>query len=161
MTINPAITQGVADHIGSLEDGKLADIVIWPTDAFAVKPRMVVKGGLINWALMGDPNASLPTPQPVYYRPMFGAFGAAQQATRVTFMSKAAIDEGVPEQLGLTSQVLPVQRCRGIGKEHMVRNGRAPRIEVDPETYKVTFDGEPAHIEPARSLPMSQLFFLA
>jgi len=161
VTINPAITQGVSDYIGSLEDGKIADIVLWPVDSFAVKPRMVVKGGLINWALMGDPNASLPTPQPVYYRPMFGSYGAAQQATRVTFMSQAAIDKGVPEELGLKSQVLPVRRCRGIGKEHMVRNDRTPVIDVDPETYKVTFDGQPAHIEPARSLPMSQLFFLA
>lgn len=161
VTINPAITQGVSDYVGSLEDGKLADIVLWPTDSFAVKPRMVLKGGLINWALMGDPNASLPTPQPVYYRPMFGALGITQQTTRITFMSQAAIDKGVPEALGLKSQVLPVRRCRGIGKEHMVRNGRAPTIEVDPETYKVTFDGQPAHIEPASSLPMSQLLFLA
>lgn len=161
VTINPAITQGVSDYIGSLEDGKLADIVLWPVDSFAVKPRMVIKGGLVNWALMGDPNASLPTPQPVTYRPMFGAFGRAQQATRVTFVSQAALDDGVPEALGLQSQVLPVRRCRGIGKEHMVRNDRTPRIEVDPETYKVTYDGTPAHIEPARSLPMTQLFFLA
>ncbi|MFD6166573.1 urease subunit alpha [Oerskovia sp. NPDC060287] len=161
ITINPAITQGVGDYIGSLEDGKIADIVLWPVDAFAAKPKMVVKGGLINWALMGDPNASLPTPQPVYYRPMFGALGKAKQKTRVTFMSKAAIDLGVPEELGLESQVLPVVRCRAIGKEHMVRNDVAPVIEVDPETYKVTFDGKPAHIEPAESLPMTQLFFLA
>jgi len=161
VTINPAITQGVSDYVGSLETGKLADIVLWPVDSFAVKPRMVVKGGFINWALMGDPNASLPTPQPVYYRPMFGAYGRAQQATRVTFMSQAAIDKGVPEKLGLKSQVLPVRRCRGIGKEHMVRNDRLPVIDVDPETYKVTFDEVPAHIDPARSLPMSQLFFLA
>jgi len=161
VTINPAITQGVSDYVGSLEPGKMADIVLWPVDSFAAKPKVVVKGGLINWALMGDPNASLPTPQPVYYRPMFGAFGQAQQATRITFMSQAAIDKGVPEQLGLKSQVLPVRRCRGIGKEHMVRNDRTPVIDVDPETYKVTFDGKPAHIEPAESLPMTQLFFLA
>ena len=161
ITINPAITQGVSDYIGSLEDGKIADIVLWPVDSFAVKPRLVLKGGLINWALMGDPNASLPTPQPVYYRPMFGAYGMARQTTRVTFMSQAAIERGVPEALGLRSQVLPVRRCRGIGKEHMVRNDRTPHIEVDPETYKVTYDGKPAHIEPATSLPMTQLFFLA
>jgi urease subunit alpha len=161
VTINPAIAQGVSDYIGSLEDGKIADIVLWPVDAFAVKPKMVVKGGLINWALMGDPNASLPTPQPVYYRPMFGAFGKAKHQTRITFMSQASIDLGVPEALGLESQVLPVRRCRGIGKENMVRNDRLPVIEVDPETYKVTLDGKPAHIEPAQTLPMTQLFFLA
>jgi len=161
VTINPAITQGVSDHIGSLEDGKIADIVIWPVDSFGVKPRMVIKGGLTSWAQMGDPNASLPTPQPVYYRPMFGAYGKARQKTRVTFMSQAAIDLGVPEMLGLESQVLPVRRCRGIGKEHMVRNDRTPVIEVDPETYKVTYDGKSAHIDPAQSLPMNQLFFLA
>lgn len=161
VTINPAITQGISDYVGSLEDGKIADIVLWPVGAFAVKPKLIVKGGLINWALMGDPNASLPTPQPVYYRPMFGAFGKAQQSTRVTFMSKAGIAKGVPERLGLQSQVLPVQRCRTIGKEHMVRNDATPVIEVDPETYNVTYDGKPATIAPAKSLPMTQLFFLA
>ncbi|WP_122817837.1 urease subunit alpha [Nocardioides pantholopis] len=161
VTINPAIAQGVSDYIGSLEAGKIADIVLWPVSGFAAKPKMVIKGGLINWALMGDPNASLPTPQPVTFRPMFGNYGRAQQQTRVTFMSQAAIDAGVPEKLGLESQVLPVRRCRGIGKEHMVRNDRTPLIDVDPETYKVTYDGKPAHIEPAQSLPLTQLFFLA
>ena len=161
ITINPAITQGVSDYIGSLEDGKIADIVLWPIDSFGAKPKLIVKGGLINWALMGDPNASLPTPQPVHYRPMFGAQGRTLQSTRVTFMSKAAIDEGVPEKLGLTSQVLPVQRCRGIGKQHMIRNTATPTIEVDPETYRVTCDGELATIAPARTLPLTQLFFLA
>ena len=161
ITINPAITQGVSDYIGSLEDGKIADIVLWPIDSFGAKPKLIVKGGLINWALMGDPNASLPTPQPVHYRPMFGAQGKTLQSTRVTFMSKAAIDEGVPEKIGLTSQVLPVQRCRGIGKQHMIRNTATPTIEVDPETYRVTCDGELATIAPARTLPLTQLFFLA
>ncbi|WP_029145829.1 urease subunit alpha [Microbacterium luticocti] len=161
VTINPAITHGMSDYIGSLEPGKIADIVLWPVDTFAAKPKMVIKGGLINWALMGDPNASLPTPQPVYYRPMFGALGAAQAATRVTFMSKASIDAGVPEKLGLRSRTLPVRRTRTIGKKDMVRNDATPVIAVDPETYKVTVDGEPAHIEPAQSLPLTQLFFLA
>ena len=151
----------MSDYIGSLEDGKIADIVLWPIDSFGAKPKLIVKGGLINWALMGDPNASLPTPQPVHYRPMFGAQGKTLQSTRVTFMSKAAIDEGVPENLGLTSQVLPVQRCRGIGKQHMIRNTATPTIEVDPETYRVTCDGELATIAPARTLPLTQLFFLA
>nr|WP_211372421.1 urease subunit alpha [Arthrobacter citreus] len=161
ITINPAITQGVSDYIGSLEEGKMADIVLWPIQSFAAKPRLIVKGGLINWALMGDPNASLPTPQPVFYRPMFGAQGKALQSTRATFMSKAAIDKGVPETLGLESQILPVHRCRGIGKEHMVRNNATPDITVDPETYDVTYNGTLAKIPPAQSLPLTQLFFLA
>ncbi|QCB93766.1 urease subunit alpha [Cellulomonas shaoxiangyii] len=160
MTINPAITCGVSDYVGTLEPGKIADIAIWPIGSFAAKPRMVLKAGMIAWALMGDPNASLPTPQPVYFRPMFGAFGRAQQSTRVTFMSQAAIDAGVPELLRLDSQVLPVRRTRQLGKAHLLRNDRTPVVTVDPETYKVTVDGEPAHIEPAASLPLTQLFFL-
>ncbi|MCX5402941.1 urease subunit alpha [Streptomyces sp. NBC_00335] len=161
ITINPAIASGTAEHIGSLETGKLADIVLWPIGSFAAKPKMVIKGGLINWALMGDPNASLPTPQPVYYRPMFGAYGKAKQATRVSFMSQAAIDLGVPQKLGLDSKVLPVRHCRTVGKQHMVRNDALPVIAVDPETYKVTLDGVPATIEPARELPLNHLFYLA
>ncbi|WP_405486316.1 urease subunit alpha [Streptomyces sp. NBC_00096] len=161
ITINPAIASGTAEHIGSLETGKLADIVLWPIGSFAAKPKMVIKGGLINWALMGDPNASLPTPQPVYYRPMFGAYGKARQATRVSFMSQAAIDLGVPQKLGLDSKVLPVRHCRTVGKQHMVRNDALPVIEVDPETYKVSLDGVPATIEPARELPLNHLFYLA
>ncbi|MEV0323121.1 urease subunit alpha [Streptomyces sp. NPDC050658] len=161
MTINPAIAAGLADHIGSLETGKLADVVLWPIGSFAAKPRLVIKGGLINWAQMGDPNASLPTPQPVYYRPMFGAHGKATQATRVTFMSQAGIDAGIPEKLGLDSIVLPVRNCRSVGKQHMVLNDRVPKVEVDPETYKVKIDGEVATIEPAHALPLTQLFYLA
>ncbi|MFT2816378.1 urease subunit alpha [Leifsonia sp. A12D58] len=161
ITINPAITQGISDYIGSIEAGKIADIVLWPTESFAAKPKLIVKGGLINWALMGDPNASLPTPQPVYYRPMFGAMGRAQKNTRVTFMSKAGIENGIPEKLGLESKVLPVKRTRNIGKESMVRNNALPVIEVDPETFKVTYDGKPATIKPAKTLPLTQLFFLA
>src|SRR6478609_1061014 len=161
ITINPAIAHGISKVLGSVEVGKMADLVLWEPAFFGAKPKIIIKNGQISWALMGDPNASLPTPQPVYYRPMFGAYGMARQTTRVTFMSQAAIERGVPEALGLRSQVLPVRRCRGIGKEHMVRNDRTPHIEVDPETYKVTYDGKPAHIEPAESLPMTQLFFLA
>lgn len=161
MTINPAIAAGVADHLGSVEPGKLADLVVWPVDSFAAKPSAVIKGGMIVWAPMGDPNASLPTPQPVYYRPMFGAYGGALASTRVTFLSQAAIDDGVPERLGLASPCLPVRRCRGIGKADMVRNDRCPRIEVDPETYVVIVDGEPATIAPAEALPLAQLFYLA
>lgn len=161
VTINPAIAHGISDYVGSLEPGKMADIVLWPVDSFAAKPKMIIKGGLINWAVMGDPNASLPTPQPVYYRPLFGAFGQTLQKTRATFMSRASIEKGVPEQLGLQSQIYPVRRNRSIGKKDMVRNDATPDIEVDPETYVVTVDGEPVHIEPAQSLPLTQLFFLA
>jgi urease subunit alpha len=160
VTINPAIAHGISDYVGSLEPGKMADIVLWPVDSFAAKPKMIIKGGLINWAQMGDPNASLPTPQPVYYRPMFGAFGTTLQKTRATFMSKASIEKGVPEQLGLQSQIYPVHGNRTIGKKDMVRNNATPDIEVDPETYAVTVDGERVHIEPAQSLPLTQLFFL-
>ena len=161
LTINPAIATGTADWIGSLEPGKLADIVLWPIHSFGAKPKLVIKGGMVNWALMGDPNASLPTTQPIYYRPMFGAMGKARQATRVSFMSQAAIDRGVPAKLGLDSRVLPVRDCRTVGKQHMVRNDALPKIQVDPETYQVTLDGEPATIEPARTLPLNHLFYLA
>lgn len=161
MTINPAIAAGIADHLGSVEPGKLADLVVWPVDSFAAKPSLVIKGGMIVWAPMGDPNASLPTPQPVIYRPMFGAFGGALQSTRVTFLSAAAIEAGVPEELGLTSPCLAVRGCRRIGKKDMVRNDRCPVIEVDPETYVVTVDGEPATIAPATTLPLAQLHYLA
>ena len=161
MTINPAIAAGVADHVGSLEPGKLADIVLWPIDSFGAKPALVVKGGMVAWSPMGDTNASLPTPQPVSYKPMFGAFGAAASATRLTFLSQKAIDAGVPAELGLRSAVAPVRNCRSIGKKDMVRNDALPHIEVDPETYRVSLDGVPATIAPATSLPLTQLFFLA
>ncbi|MCE5288170.1 MAG: urease subunit alpha [Nocardiaceae bacterium] len=161
MTINPALAAGIADHVGSIEAGKLADLVLWPINAFAAKPSVVVKGGLIAWAQMGDTNSSLPTPQPIIYRPMFGAFGKAASATRLTFLSQAAVDRGVPEALGLASPVAAVRNCRNIGKKDMILNDALPVIEVDPETFKVTLDGQPATIEPATSLPLTQLFFLA
>jgi urease subunit alpha len=159
-TINPAVASGVSDYVGSLEAGKLADIVLWPMHSFGAKPKMVIKGGIVSWAQMGDPNASLPTPQPVYYRPSFGQVGRAMQSTHVTFMSQAGIAAGVPEKLGLRRKVLPVLKTRTIGKHNMVRNDVLPEIEVDPETYKVTVDGEVATIEPAQKLPLNQLFFL-
>lgn len=161
VTINPAIATGMAEHIGSLEAGKLADVVLWPIHSFAAKPKMVIKGGIISWAQMGDPNASLPTPQPVRYRPMFGLYGRARQATHVTFMSQAAIAAGVPEQLDLKRTVLPVRTTRTIGKHNMVRNNLVPEISVDPETFKVTVNGEVAAIDPAETLPLNQLYFLA
>jgi urease subunit alpha len=160
VTINPAITNGVGHAIGSIAPGKIADLVQWPITSFAAKPRLVIKGGLINWAAMGDPNASLPTPQPIYYRHMFGAYGRARQTTGVTFMSQAGIAAGVPEKLGLHRQIIPVRNCRSIGKQHMVRNTRAPDIQVDPETFKVSVDGEITTIEPAKELPLTRLFFM-
>lgn len=161
LTINPARASGIADTIGSLEDGRLADIVLWPIHSFGAKPSMVIKGGMVNWAQMGDPNASLPTPQPVYYRPTYGAFGRALSSTCATFMSGAAIEAGVPERLELKRLIRPVRQCRTVDKRHMLHNSTLAEIKVDPETYKVTVDGEPAHIEPATKLPLNRLFFLA
>lgn len=160
VTINPALTNGVAHAIGSIAPGKVADLVQWPIASFAAKPRMVIKGGLVNWAAMGDPNASLPTPQPVLYRHMFGACGRVRQSTGLTFMSQAGIAAGVPERLGLERQIAEVRNCRSIGKQHMIRNQALPRIMVDPETFRVTVDGEPVTIEPARELPLTRLFFM-
>ena len=161
VTINPARVTGMADTIGSLEDGKLADVVLWNVRSFGTKPFLVVKGGLISWAQMGDPNASLPTPQPVYMRPTYGAIGKALRATCVTFMSEAGISEGVPERLGLERIIRPVRQCRTVDKRHMMYNSTLAEIAVDPETYRVTVDGEPAAIEPATKLPLNRLFFIA
>ncbi|TDD91063.1 urease subunit alpha [Actinomadura darangshiensis] len=161
LTINPARTSGMADTIGSLEDGKLADIVLWQPNSFAAKPFLVVKGGLISWAQMGDPNASLPIPQPVYLRPMYGCSGRALRETCVTFMSDAAIADGVPGRLGLERIIRPVRQCRTVDKRHMLHNSTLAEVAVDPETYQVTVDGEPATIAPARELPLNRLFFIA
>jgi urease subunit alpha len=160
LTINPARTHGIAHLVGSLEPGKLADIVLWPIAFFGVKPRLVVKGGMIAWALMGDPNASIPTPEPVLYRPMFGALGGAVATTCVTFTSQAAHQGGLRERLGLQRMVEPVRNCRTIGKADMLRNDLTPEIKVDPETYVVTVDGVHATVPPADRLPMAQLYFL-
>src|SRR5215468_1043581 len=159
-TINPAITHGMATEIGSIEPGKLADLVLWKPAFFGAKPEMVVKGGFIAWSAMGDPNASIPTPQPVFYRPMFGALGRARGSTSVTFVSAAALAGDVPRRLGLTRQAVAVRRCRGLSKRDMVHNDAVPRIEVDPETYEVRADGERLTCEPARVLPMAQRYFL-
>lgn len=160
VTINPAVTHGLSQEIGSLERGKLADIVLWQVPWFGAKPKLVVKGGMINYALMGDPGASVTTPQPVCHRTTYGTLGRALSRTCVTFMSQAAIELGVPERIGLQRRVLPVKNCRLLQKQHMLRNDRMPRIEVDPETHKVMVDGEHAFIEPARSVPLSQLYYL-
>src|SRR5437879_2414457 len=159
-TINPAIAHGLAEHVGSLEVGKLADLVVWKPAFFGVKPELVVKGGLIAWAAMGDPNASIPTPQPVLYRPMFGALGRARGSTSLTFVSAAALAAEVPRRLGLTRRAVAVKRCRGLGKKDMIHNDALPRIEVDAETYEVRADGERLTCEPARVLPMAQRYFL-
>lgn len=161
VTINPAIAHGLDRHVGSVEVGKLADLVLWSPAFFGVKPDLVLKLGTIAAAPMGDPNASIPTPQPVHYRPMFGAFGKAMTASRITFVSKAAYENGVKDRLGLDSLVLPVENVRGgISKASMVHNAATPHIEVDPETYEVRADGELLTCEPAEVLPMAQRYFL-
>ena len=159
-TINPAITQGISHVVGSVEPGKLADLVLWKPAFFGVKPSLILKGGMIAAAAMGDPNASIPTPQPVHYRPMFGAFGAAMDATCITFMSKAAVAAGVPQQLGLRRRVEAVKNTRTIGKKDMVHNAGTPNIEVDAQTYEVRADGVLLTCEPATELPMAQRYFL-
>ena len=159
-TINPAITHGVANHIGSIESGKLADLVLWRPAFFGVKPEMVVKGGFIAWSLMGDANASIPTPQPVFYRPMFGAFGDVPGAISLTFTSRAALASGALDALRLRKRLVAVERCRTIGKADMIHNSAMPLLEVDPETYEVRADGELLTCEPAETLPMTQRYFL-
>jgi urease subunit alpha len=159
-TINPAITHGMGEEIGSIEPGKLADLVLWKPASFGVKPEMVVKGGFIAWSAMGDANASIPTPQPVLYRPMFGSFGGATAATSVTFLSQTAIASGVPQKLGLKKMTKAVKNCRRIGKKDMIHNDATPKIDVDPETYEVRVDGELITCEPARELPLAQRYFL-
>jgi urease subunit alpha len=160
-TINPAIAQGISAHVGSVEVGKLADLVLWSPAFFGVKPDMVLKCGSIAMAPMGDPNASIPTPQPVHYRPMFASFGGAVARSAVTFVSTAALAEGVAQRCGLSKTLLAVQNTRGrIGKRDMILNDALPRIEVDPETYEVRADGELLVCEPARVLPMAQRYFL-
>jgi urease subunit alpha len=160
-TINPAIAHGVAKHIGSVEKGKLADLVLWSPAFFGVKPDCVIKGGTIIAATMGDPNASIPTPQPVHYREMFGAFGKALTASSLVFVSKAALKRGLRAKLGVEKEFVAVENTRGgISKNSMVHNGAMPKIEVDPETYEVTADGELLTCAPAEVLPMAQRYFL-
>ena len=160
-TINPAIAHGMSDHIGSVVEGKLADLVLWSPAFFGVKPDLVIKMGSIAAALMGDPNASIPTPQPAHYRPMFAAFGKSMTESSVTFVSKASQDAAIGEQLGLAKQTMAVRNTRGgIGKADMQLNDYCPSIEVDPETYEVRADGEILTCEPAAVLPMAQRYFL-
>jgi urease subunit alpha len=158
-TINPAITHGLAHTVGSLEVGKLADLVLWKPAFFGVKPSLILKGGMIAAAAMGDPNASIPTPQPVHYRPMFGSFGQALK-TSVTFVSQAALKNPAVQALGLRKTLIAVSGTRGLQKSDMVLNGATPKIDVDPETYVVRADGELLVCDPADVLPMAQRYFL-
>jgi urease subunit alpha len=160
-TINPAIAQGVSDHVGSVEVGKIADLVMWTPAFFGVKPDMVLKGGTIAMALMGDPNASIPTPQPVHYRPMFGSYGRSRLLSAVTFVSGASLQADIAGRFGLSRELVAVRNCRGgISKRSMVHNATLPKIEVDPETYEVRADGVLLVCEPAKVLPMAQRYFM-
>jgi urease subunit alpha len=159
-TINPAITHGIASHVGSIEAGKLADLVLWKPAFFGVKPELVLKGGFIAWAQMGDANASIPTPQPLVMRPMFGAYGRAVGATSLAFVSQAALASGGAARYGLQKALTAVRGCRTLSKRDMKLNDALPKITVDPETYVVTADGEPLRSEPAKVLPLAQRYFL-
>ncbi|MBB6729880.1 urease subunit alpha [Cohnella sp. CBP 2801] len=159
-TINPAITHGIDAYVGSVEVGKAADLVVWDPAFFGVRPELILKGGMIAHSLMGDPNASIPTPQPALYRPMFGSFGKARHATSFTFVSQAALDAGIGGKLGLSKTLLPVKGVRTLTKASMKWNGETPAIGVDPQTYEVTVDGEPISCEPVDVVPMAQRYFL-
>ncbi|WOE80253.1 urease subunit alpha [Pseudomonas protegens] len=159
-TINPAITHGISHEVGSIEVGKWADLVLWRPAFFGVKPTLILKGGAIAASLMGDANASIPTPQPVHYRPMFASFGGSRHATSLTFISQAALDAGVPEQLGLKKRIAVVKGCRTVQKSDLIHNDYLPNIEVDPQTYQVKADGVLLWCEPADVLPMAQRYFL-
>jgi urease subunit alpha len=159
-TINPAITHGIAHEVGSVEEGKLADLVLWSRAFFGVKPSLILKSGVIVSSAMGDPNASIPTPQPVHYRPMFGSFGGSRIASCLTFVSQAALDEGIGEKLGLKKRLVAVRNTRGLRKSDMVHNSLMPHIEVDPQNYQVRANGELLWYEPAKILPMAQRYFL-
>ena len=159
-TINPAITHGISHEVGSLTVGKLADIVLWKTPFFGAKPAVIIKGGLIAAAPMGDPNASIPTPQPVHYRPMFGSLGGALSATNVTFLSAAGMAAGVGEKLGLKRRLVTVKNTRAIRKTDLVFNDALPVMEVDPQTYEVRADGQLLTATPATVLPLAQKYFL-
>lgn len=161
ITINPAITYGISDLLGSIEVGKMADLVLWEPQFFGTKPKYVIKGGLINWANMGDPNSSLVTPQPKIMRPMYGQYGKELAKTRATFVSQVSYQNGIKERLGLESIIYPVHRCRQITKLDMLRNTAMPKIEVDPETFNVYVDGILATVPPAKELPLAQLYWFS
>jgi urease subunit alpha len=159
-TINPAISHGIGQYVGSIEPGKMADIVLWNPAMFGVKPELIIKGGMIIASKMGDANASIPTPQPVIYRTMFGAYGNALFKTCATFVSKASIDKGIVAEYGLQKMVLPVSGCRTIGKKDLIHNDKTPDISVNPETHEVKVDGEKISCEPAEEIALAQRYFL-
>ncbi|QCT22312.1 urease subunit alpha [Jejubacter calystegiae] len=161
ITINPAIAQGISHVLGSVEIGKMADLVLWDPRFFGAKPKLVIKGGMISWAVMGDPNASLPTPQPTFYRPMFGHQGKVAQETCVTFVSRAAREAGIQDKLGLERRVMVVHNCRAISKGDMVRNAETPRIDVDPETFAVRVNDEHATVKPVKHAVLNQKYFFS
>jgi len=159
-TINPALANGIAHEVGSVEVGKWADLVFWKPAFFGVKPSLIMKGGFIAAAAMGDPNASIPTPQPVHYRPMFGSYGGAIARTSLSFVSQAALAAGVGAQYGLAKHLAAVKGCRSVQKRHMVHNHLAPVMEIDAQTYQVRADGQLLTCQPATVLPMAQRYFL-
>jgi urease subunit alpha len=160
ITCNPAITHGISEYVGTLEPGKIADIVIWTPQFFGVKPKMIIKGGFIAYSLMGDSNASIPTTEPIYYKPMFGSLGKAVQSTSFVFTSKLAIENGLEQKVKVRKKFLPVKNCRNIGKKDMIHNDKTPKIEINPETYEVKVDGKVATVEPAKSLSLARLYNL-
>ncbi|WP_033881809.1 amidohydrolase family protein, partial [Bacillus subtilis] len=159
-TINPAITHGLSHEVGSVEKGKLADLVLWDPVFFGVKPELVLKGGMIARAQMGDPNASIPTPEPVFMRQMYASYGKANRSTSITFMSQASIERGVAESLGLEKRISPVKNIRKLSKLDMKLNSALPKIEIDPKTYQVFADGEELSCQPVDYVPLGQRYFL-
>ena len=159
-TINPAISHGIANEVGSIENGKIADIVLWKPAFFGAKPSMIIKGGMIVAAPMGDPNASIPTPQPVHYRPMFGSLGGARSETSVSFISQAGLEANIGKKLKLNKKLVAVKNTRQIGKKDLVHNTFLPKIEVDSQTYEVRANGELLTCEPVKVLPLAQRYFL-
>ena len=160
VTINPAIAHGIQRYIGSIEVGKMADLVMWRPDMFGAKPEMIIKGGFVSYSKMGDPNASIPTPQPVFWRPMFGNYGKANTETTAFFVSKVSLERGIVQSYGLGKKLLPARGCRNIGKSDMIHNDAMPKIEVNAQTHEVKVDGNPCVCEPADKLPMGQLYFM-
>ena len=160
ITINPAITHGISQYVGSLEIGKIADIVVWTPQFFGIKPKLIIKGGMIAYSLMGDPNASIPTTEPIYYRPMFGSMGGAKYSTSVTFSSQIALDLGLASKVKTSKRLVPVKNCRKIGKKDMIYNDLTPKIEINPETYEVRVDGKIATVDPADKVSLARLYNL-
>lgn len=160
ITINPAITHGISQYVGSLEPGKIADIVVWTPQFFGIKPKLIIKGGMIAYSLMGDPNASIPTTEPIYYRPMFGSMGGAKYSTSVTFTSQIALDLGLSSKVKTSKRLVPVKNCRKIGKKDMIYNDLTPKIEINPETYEVRVDGNIATVDPADKVSLARLYNL-